>query len=119
MSAVRVVAILAQRYRWEAYVAAVALDSLVPRAGRTWRAVCCLCADSLDVAGTGVDAHRINTDTGHDTGCCAFCGTCGRDTLVASVPDDAFALPPVAFLELRRAYVDHGGLLTDSYPTAT
>jgi len=94
----------AQRMRWEAFTAAVALDALFPRPGCTWRAVCCLCVDSLDVAlcGAGeaeLEAHRVNRDSGHDTGCCSFCGTGGRDTLVAAVPDAVFAEPPARLRE--------------------
>jgi hypothetical protein len=85
----------AQRMRWDAVHAAVALDALFPRAGASWRPVCCLCVDSLDVAacaagGPEIEAHRINRDTGHDTGCCSFCGAGGRDTLVASIAHDTF-----------------------------
>lgn len=91
----------AQRMRWDAIHAAVALDALFPRPGCTWRPVCCLCVDSLDVAACGsgrpeLEAHRVNRDTGHDTGCCSFCGSGGRDTLVAAVPDAMFADPPRA-----------------------
>ncbi len=81
----------AQRMRWEAFTAAVALDALFPRPGCTWRAVCCLCVDALDVADSSeLEAHRVNRDTGHDTGCCSFCGYAGRNTLVAAVPDATF-----------------------------
>lgn len=91
----------AQRMRWDAVHAAVALDALFPRAGCTWRPVCCLCVDSLDVALCAdgepeLEAHRVNRDTGHDTGCCSFCGAGGRDTLVAAVSDAVFAEPPRA-----------------------
>lgn len=85
----------AQRMRWDAVHAAVALDALFPRAGHAWRPVCCLCVDALDVAscesgGPEIEAHRINHDTGHDTGGCSFCGYAGRDTLVASIAHDTF-----------------------------
>lgn len=83
----------AQRMRWDALHAAVALDGLFPRPGHAWRAVCCLCIDSLDVAACSagaaeIEAHRVNRDTGHDTGCCSICGNAGRDTLVASIAND-------------------------------
>lgn len=89
----------AQRMRLDALHASVALDGLFPRPNCTWRPVCCLCVDSLDVAlcGAGeseLEAHRVNRDTGHDTGCCSFCGRCGHDTMVAAVPDSIFANPP-------------------------
>ncbi len=91
----RIVLADAQRMRWDAVHAAVALDALFPRDGAAWRPVCCWCVDALDVAscaagGAEVEAHRINRDTGHDTGCCSFCGACGRDTLVASIAHDTF-----------------------------
>lgn len=122
MSAVRFVSILAQRGRYEAYWCAVALDALVPIPGTSWRAVCCICVDSLEVTGVPIDAHRVNMETSHDTGACSFCAFSGADTLVARVPDAAFAAPPARFLELRCAYGDRGGrlaLLPRSYPGTT
>lgn len=106
----------AQRMRWDALHAAVALDALFLRQGCTWRGVCCLCVDSLDVAlceaGEGeLEAHRINRDTGHDAGWCSFCGASGRDVLVAAVPDAVFADPPAAYLDSRRGYADRGGAI--------
>lgn len=81
----------AQRMRLDAVHAAVMLDTIAPRPGCTWRPVCCWCADALDVElGREVEAHRMNRDTGHDTGCCSFCGYGGEDTLVVAVPDDVF-----------------------------
>lgn len=108
----------AQRMRWDAVHAAVALEALFPRAGHAWRPVCCLCVDSLDVAscmigGAEIESHRINLDTGHDTGCCSFCGACGRDTLVAAVADTSFAAPPAAFIASRCGYADGGGRLAN------
>jgi len=112
VSAVRFVAILAQRDRYDAWWCAVALEALVPRHGRAWRAVCCICVDSLECSGVDVYAHRVNLETGHDTGCCSFCGACGRDVLVASVPDEVFAAPPAGFRKSRCRYADHGGILS-------
>jgi len=87
-----------QRNRFDAVHAAVALDGLFPRSGCTWRPVCCWCVDSLDVASDAeLEAHRINRDTGHDTGCCSFCGAGGRDTLVAAIPDAMFEAPPAGW----------------------
>lgn len=75
----------------------------------------------MEVAGVAIDAYRVNLDTGHDTGCCSFCGTGGRDTRVASVPDDAFGAPRRAFLDLRCAYGDRGGAIVavHRYPAVT
>lgn len=106
----------AQRMRWDAVHAAVALDALFPRPGCAWRAVCYLCVDSLDVAlawdgEPALEALRINRDTGHDTGCCSFCGAGGRDTLVAAVPEAVFTEPPARYLESRRGYADRGGTI--------
>lgn len=103
----------AQRMRWDAAHAAVALDALFPRPGCVWRPTCCLCVDSLEVAlsaagGAELEHHRINRDTGHDTGCCSFCGAGGRDTIVAAVPNDVFDDPPGPFLESRCGYGDGG-----------
>lgn len=106
----------AQRMRRDAVHAAVALDALFPRADHAWRPVCCLCVDALDVAssesgGPEVEVHRINRDSGHDTGCCSFCGFGGHDTLVASIDDQMFAAPTAEFLEIRCRYGDRGGRL--------
>jgi hypothetical protein len=106
----------AQRMRFDALHAAVVLDSLFPRPGCSWRPTCCWCVDSLDVAlagsgGPELEYHRVNRDTGHDTGCCSFCGAGGRDTLVAAVQHDVFDEPPPPFLESRCAYGDGGGEL--------
>lgn len=115
----------AQRHRLDANWCAVALDVLVPRPGRAWRAVCCICVDALEVAGLLVgdhDAHRMNLETGHDMGACSFCESVGRDTLVASIADDVFEAPPSAFLEIRCGYRDRGGRLASlprRYPTIT
>lgn len=99
----------AQRLRLDAVHVSVVLDAVAPRPGCTWRPICFLCADGLDVAlGREVEAHRINGDTRHDTGCCSFCEYGGEDTLVASIGDDVFAAPPAEFLALRRAYADGG-----------
>lgn len=75
----------AQRMRLDAVHVSVMLDTVAPRPGCTWRPVCCWCADSMDA-----EVHRINRDTGHDTGCCSFCGRGGEDTLVAAVRDEEF-----------------------------
>lgn len=100
----------AQRHRWEAVAAAVVLDVLAPRDGCSWRPVCCICVDSLDVASMSeVEAYRVNKDTGHNTGGCSFCGYCGRDTMVAAIHEDVFESPPAAYLESRRGYHDRGG----------
>lgn len=109
----------AQRMRWDAVHVSVALDALFPRPGCAWRPVCWLCVDSLDVAlieagvasghPDGIEAHRFNRYTDHDTGCCSFCGAGGPDTLVAAVPETVFADPPARYLESRRGYADRGG----------
>lgn len=102
----------AQRKRLDALHVSVALDTVAPRSGCTWRPACVWCVEALEVAlGRDIEAHRVNKDTGHDSGCCAACDVTGLDVMVASVPDDAFARPPRRFLEIRCAYRDRGGRL--------
>lgn len=106
----------AQRMRWDAVHAAVALDVLFPRPGCTWRPVCCWCLDSLEVASCEagrpeIEAHRVNRDTGHDAGCCSCCNVTGPDVLVVAMPDEEFTAPPRRFLEIRCACRDRGGRL--------
>jgi hypothetical protein len=104
-----------ERQRFDALHASVVLDLLAPRSGCTWRPVCCLCIDSLDVASEAeIEARRINKHTGHDTGCCSFCGAGGRDTLVAAIPDIIFDEPPASYLDSRRGYADGGGAMAVS-----
>ena len=88
---------IAELLRWDAVTASVAADALHPLPGHTWRPVCCLCVDSLEVAlgGVDVDAYRVNLDSEHDTGCCSFCELGGVDTLVARISDEVFRRPPV------------------------
>ncbi len=111
----------AQRRRLDAVHVSVILDDIAPRADAGWRPVCCLCVDALEVALNAdvprggrvlaIEAHRINAHTSHDTGCCSFCGSCGPDTLVASIDRRTFAEPSAKFLEIRCAYADQGGQL--------
>lgn len=107
---VEVIVSNAKRLSTSALHTCVALDLCVPREGRTWRPVCSYCLDALDIA-VEIESHRVNTNTGHDTGSCSFCGYSGRETLVASVENSVYADPPASFLECRREYEDFGGAL--------
>lgn len=78
----------AQRRRLDALHVSVMLDIVAPRPSCTWLPVCCWCTDALDVQlGRELEAHRVNKETGHDTGCCSRCERAGPDTLVVSVPE--------------------------------
>jgi hypothetical protein len=45
-----------------------------------------------------IEVHRVNRDAGHDTGCCSFCGHCGRGALGTSIADGLFGAPPQALV---------------------
>lgn len=60
---------------------ALGLDLMAQYPGRSWRPICCWCAEGLPF-----DCGTLYRLSQHSEGVCHTCGTAGRDVLVGALP---------------------------------